>query len=239
MAANDFSETLNAALKSQDWPLVIVLGEGALADGKASDALRYNLGLAYLKTAKPAMATAVLVSVPEPRRDEGFKALIQESLRLSSASIDDFNTGAHGLTSTLCQMATGVHRYDALTWSVTTLGLTVVLVFTRMLAQKFTSSKNIIRSTGVATLICGFATLTALGATALDYFYQSRWGVVVAEREAPIHGLPSENASVVKNLKSGKPVLVLGNPSSAWVHVIESDGASGWMGALDVRVVRE
>ena len=247
MAGSDFNETVNAALKNQDWPLVTILGEAALAEGKASDALRYNLGLAYLKTDKPSMATAVLISVPEVRRDEAFQSLLKESLRLSSASMDDLNTGAHGLTSSLCQWSASLRPYDPLAWSVSGLALCLVLLFVHFATQnrRLSQHKNHKMRAHMRSVWIGVVGLTvsvtvmALVASGLSYFYQSRWGVVVAENGAALQGLPAEQAAVVKNLKPGKPVLVVGNPSTAWVRVIESDGGSGWMAALDVRVVRE
>ncbi len=246
MAGSDFNETFNAALKNQDWPLVTVLGEASLAEGRASDMLRYNLGLAYVKTHKPAMATAVLISVPEARRDEAFWSLLKESLRLSAASTDDFNTGAHGLTSSLSQWSAVVRTYDPLTWSVGGLALCLILIMTILLTKapnhdlkRFNIGRHLRPLARVSLIVTAGLTFLALVASGLEYFYQSRWGVVVAEHGAALHGLPSDEGPVVKNLKSGKPVLVLGNPSVAWVRVIESDGGAGWMAALDVRVIRE
>ena len=56
---------------------------------------------------------------------------------------------------------------------------------------------------------------------------------------AAIRVIPGPEAEVTKNLKPGKPVLVLGDAYMPWIRVIESDGGSGWMNALDVRVIHE
>ncbi len=243
MSGDDFEITFNAALQQQDWPLVIILGESALAEGRASDALRYNLGLAYVKTNKPALATSVLVSVSESRRDETFKTLLSESLRLSSASIDDFDTGAHGLTSTLCLWAARIRPYDPMALAVSGLAVTMLLLMARLILRRLVTTAIMkTRCDMVVKLlvVLGFGvTCIGLAGSGLGYFYQSRWGVVVADQGASIFGLPTENAPLQKKLKKGKPILVLGDPTSAWVRVIESDGGAGWTASLDVRVVRE
>ena len=237
MLAKDFMPTFNAAVQAQDWPLVIVLGEAAVAENAASNPMIYNLGLAYLKTSKASMAVSVFLGVPQSERDAAVTSALNEALRLSGASESDFDLGAHGFTGVMTSAARGVDALDPYSWSVVSLGVLIICgCLSLVKIRKFNDAgfKKILKVCGALSALIFAAGMSGV---ALNYFYQSHWGAIVADAPAPVRVSANVDSEALKTLKPGKPVLVLGDATMPWVRVIESDGASGWMNALDLRVL--
>lgn len=237
MLPRDFSETFNAAVGTQDWGLVINLGESAVAENSASIDILYNLGLAYLKTNKAPMAVSVFLSVPASQQDVSFRAARDEALRLVGSSKNDLEIGAHGFTGVLTSVAQSVSGVDLYGWCVTSLGLSLAtgalfLFGKRVVRRKFLNASLIV-------VCAGSLALTLVSATGLtiSYFFQSHWGAIVATEAAPLRAVASEKAEPLKTLNPGKPVMVLGDAKTPWLRVLDADGDSGWMSALDLRVI--
>ena len=232
----DFNATFNAAVKSEDWPLVTILGESAVAEKGATSEIIYNLGLAYLKTSKAPMAVSVFLSVPPEKQDQAFRTARDEALRVAGASKDDLDLGAHGGVSAVMHAARVIDRVDPYSWCVGALGLVLLCGVAMIFGKKNKKINSALKWTLVSSLVLTLISGAAIG---VSYFYQSHWGAVVASDGAAIRVIPGPEAEVTKNLKPGKPVLVLGDAYMPWIRVIESDGGSGWMNALDVRVIHE
>lgn len=237
MLPRDFTETFNAAVQSADWPLVIILGESAVAEQSASVAMVYNLGLAYLKTGHAPLAVSVFLSVPVNKQDPSFKFALAEGLRMSGASTDDLELGAHGFYGAMTTIARTISRVDPYSWCVSAFGFAIILGVTLVLGQKKLARPHA-RSAVVFCLIFSLClTATAGVGIGIEYFYQCHWGAIVSKDLASIRQTPSEDGESSKSLKPGKPVLVLGDVTTPWVRVIEADGGDGWMNAQDLRVV--
>jgi hypothetical protein len=238
MLPQDFSETFNAAVTSQDWPLVIVLGESAIAEHGASQAMIYNLGLAYLKTSKAPLAISVFLSVPISKQDPNFRAALDEGLRMAGSSKDDFELGAHGFYGAMTAVARTMTAVDPYSWCVSFLGLGILIGLLMALGQKLIRTPVMCSILKFSLGLCVAITAIAGVGIGVEYFYQCHWGSVVSKDVASIRPVPSEKSEASKTLKPGKPVLVLGDVTTPWVHVIESDGGDGWMNAQDLRVVK-
>lgn len=72
MANDIFQDQFNLAIDKKDWPNVIELGEGYIAQFGPSAEVVYNLGLAYMETGHHQMAVALFLALPkdEVRSDE-------------------------------------------------------------------------------------------------------------------------------------------------------------------------
>ena len=237
MLPRDFTETFNAAVTSADWPLVIILGESAVAEQSASVAMVYNLGLAYLKTGNAPLAVSVFLSVPANKQDASFRFAMAESLRMAGASADDLELGAHGFYGAMTNVARTISRVDPYSWCVSALCLAIILGITLVFGHKKMATPRV-RSAVVFSLIFSLS-LTAIAGVGIgiEYFYQCHWGAIVSKDLASIRPTPSEDSETSKSLKPGNPVLVLGDVTTPWVRVIEADGGDGWMNARDLRVV--
>jgi Bacterial SH3 domain len=239
MLTKDFSETFNAAVKTQDWPLIIVLGESAVAESSANKDILYNLGLAYLKTSKAPMAVSVFLSIPEHQQDAAIVSARDEAMRLAGSSNDDLDMSAHGFMGSLTHLANRIDALDPYTWTVASLGCSIVLgALFAFFRPRLTSWRYqlIPKIVFTASLMLTMVSLVGIG---IDYFFQSHWGAVVSTSSAAVRAVPSEKSDVLKELKPGKPVLVLGDVTQPWVRVLDADGGSGWMNALELRVIRE
>ena len=236
MLPQDFNATFNAAVKAEDWPLVTILGESAVAEKGATPEIIYNLGLSYLKTSKAPMAVSVFLSVPAEKQDQALRAALDEALRVAGSSKDDLDLGAHGGLSALMSVARVIDRVDTYSWCVGALGIVLLCGVALSFGKKNKTLRSALRWTLGGAL---GLTLISGAAIGVSYFYQSHWGAVVAHGDAAIRVIPGPEAEVIKNLKPGKPILVLGDAHMPWVRVIESDGGSGWMNALDIRVIYE
>ena len=233
MLPADFGATFNQAIETQDWSLVIVLGEQAVAENAASSSILYNLGLAYLKQNKPSMATAAFLAVPVSERDSKTIDALRESLRLTEGSMDDLSLGAHGIKGGLVTMVEDIP--DKVVPAVFSSGL-VLLIFVLM-AEALTVNP---RRRQWIKLLMVFSLLLAVsgaGGFALRYWYDGDWGTVTADGMAAMMTSPDEASPVIANLKSGRPILALGAKEGPWVRVWDSDGHQGWIKSLDVRVI--
>ena len=239
MLPRDFNQTFNAAVELQDWSLVIILGESAVAENAASKDTLYNLGLAYLKTAKAPMAVSVFLSVPPQEQDASFMAARDEALRLVGSSKEDLEVGAHGFTGAMNGIAQSLSSANLYGWGVTSFGFVLALWVLILFGQKLLyneSSKMFVRLALLVSLLLAAGSGLAIG---VSYFYQSHWGAIVSTERAAVRPVPSDSSDPLKTLNPGKPVLVLGNVKTPWVRVIDADGGSGWMNALDLRVIHE
>jgi hypothetical protein len=235
MLPRDFTPTFNEAVKSQDWKLVIILGEQAIAEKSASNDILYNLGLAYLKTGKPAMATAVLLGVPKVSRDDKTGAALNQSLRFSNTSTDDLILGAHGLNGGLVTLADIIPTGTMQVMSTSGLALLIVLfvVYISSYYKKVQRLFNLLFFvTAMAVSVSGVSLL-------IQFFYKAHWGAVVAETEATVFSKPQQGAQVAGALKTGNPILVLGQSKGPWLRVWGADGIDGWVQSLDVRVIAD
>lgn len=237
MLPRDFSETFNAAVNSADWPLVVILGEAAIAEQSASVPMIYNLGLAYLKTGNAPLAVSVFLSVPLADQDQNFRGALDEGLRIAGASRDDLELGAHGFYGAMTAVARTLTIIDPYSWCVSSLGLSILIGMLFIFGQK-KLARPMVRSAVNFSLILSLS-MTALAGVGIgiEYFYQCHWGATISKDVASIRPNPNEDAMVSKTLKPGKPLLVLGDVTTPWVRVIESDGGDGWMNAQELRVV--
>jgi len=243
MTGQDFTKEFNAAVVSEDWAGVKVLGEKAIAESVANSSMTYNLGLAYLKSGDSPMAVAVLVSTPPGLRDSQYARLLSDALQKSGSSESDFQLGALGMKGILVQAAHEIEYVDPYSWCAGSLAILIGAVLTRLWRQRNNNSSTVYGRTlslmtNLVLMISCLTTLAALAAMALVYFYQSRWGAVIASEPAPIRVVAEEGGEVLKTVRSGKPILVLGDSTKPWVRVLEADGGSGWMNALDLRCIR-
>ena len=243
MTNQDFTKEFNAAVVSEDWAKVKVLGEKAIAEGFANSSMTYNLGLAYLKTGDAPMAVAVLVSTPPGLRDRQYATLLSDALQKSGSSESDFQLGALGMKGILVQAAHEIEYVDPYSWCAGSLAIFIGAVLTLLWRQRNKNSstlygRTLVLMTKLVLIISCVTTLATLASMGLIHFYQSRWGAVIATESAPIRMVAEESGEVLKTVKSGKPVLVLGDATKPWLRVLEADGGSGWMNALDLRCIR-
>lgn len=235
MLPKDFAATFNEAIKSQDWMLVSILGEQAISEKSASSDVLYNLGLAYLKLQKPAMATAVLVSIPVNKRDDRIKDALTETLRRSGSSTDDLSMGAHGAKGSIVSLAESVSV--TVMQSACLVGLAVIIFV--LLAYFFSFLRRY--RLGLKFLLIGSCIVVVFSAAGytLASNYKGHWGAVVSQNATPIRRAPGETTEVLSQLNSGKAVLVLGETRGPWLRVLDAEGQDGWVSALDLRVVNQ
>lgn len=238
MLPRDFNETFNAAVKAEDWNLVSILGESAVAENAASRDILYNLGLAYLKTSKAPMAVSVFLSVPPLAQDDSFRAARDEALRMVGASKEDLEVGAHGFTGAMAGIAESLSSINLYGWAVSSLGVAVGCAMLLMLGQRWLVRSTSRLATKIALVISALLSTGTMAGLLIGYFYQSHWGAVIASEPAVVRPIPSDKSDPAKTLKPGHPVLVLGDATTPWVRVIDADGGSGWMNALDLRVIQ-
>lgn len=234
MLPRDFTETLNAAIQSKDWPLVIVLAESAVAEKEASPQVLYNLGLAYLKSGNFAMANSVLVSIPEGNRDADVNLALDEALRLSGSSRDDLEIGNPGIEGVGIRLAQQLSPVDLTTWCVFALGATFVLAAILFAFRKSAKLLRVLIGLTLANVGVVIALLLGLWVT---QNFQSHWGAVVDDQGAIIRVSRSPESEAKKTLTKGKPILVVGEPRSEWVRVMDSSGGIGWVQGLHIRVI--
>jgi uncharacterized membrane protein YgdD (TMEM256/DUF423 family) len=233
MLTPDFNATFNQAIETKDWSLVIMLGEEAVAENAASNAVLYNLGLAYLKQNKPSMATSVFLSVPSDQRDLKTSDALSESLRLSTGSMDDLSLGAHGLKGSLVTAAAAIPANGIQAIFMAGLGFLIVALLT-IVFSRATRWRRWLQ----ISLVLGVLLSTFGGAGfALNRWYSGNWGAIISGGMAPLMSSPIESSSVVANLKPGYPVFVLGAKEGPWLRIWDADGHEGWIKSLDVRVI--
>jgi len=66
-----------------------------------------------------------------------------------------------------------------------------------------------------------------------------RWTAVTQANGAPLRVTPDQQSEVVSQVGAGRPIFILGNTFDPWLRAYLSDGTSGWISALDVRVFHE
>jgi hypothetical protein len=70
---------------------------------------------------------------------------------------------------------------------------------------------------------------------ALSFIYKPNLCAVVSEEPAVVRSKAASDSLSVTAMGAGTPVLVLGGTNTAWLYMLESSGAHGWVDALQVR----
>ena len=233
MAAEHEIATFNAAVSAGDWPLVVVLGEAALAQGSASQAIRYNLALAYVKTTQPALAVSVLVGSDDAGADRQSAGLLEDAMRQSGV-------GATAIEWVRRDKQEGIHQWQRYPDQAAAASAICFLFFglaflSGIYARKKGRGRNpAIRAVAMVAGFCGVVFLIFFGACAV---FRSEWGAVVARGGAVIHGAADQSAPEIQRLNYGDPVKVTGDIRGPWLNVSDINGNKGWISALEVRVV--
>jgi hypothetical protein len=241
MTNETFQDQFNLAIDKKDWPNVIDLGEAYIAQFGPSAEVVYNLGLAYMETGHHQMAAALFLALPTngARGDEHQNAL-KAALLKSGRSLADVDMGAHGLTAIISQTVNQMDRvklegYTALVLPV----LLVVISFRWFGLKRFSEAKkHTIRPLlNVLIISLGMVMTVLFLLMALSFIYKPNLCVVVSDEPAVVRGKAASDSLAVTALAAGTPVLVLGGTNTAWLYMLESSGAHGWVDALQVRCV--
>lgn len=232
----------NTAITKGDWSAVRIIGERALAEGEHSTDVLYNLAVSYLKTGEYSMASAILLGVPEAKKQGLIRNALGEALKGSGHNLTDVNLAAHGMTGLAVEAITGMSKSSAYTITAFALPVLVFLVFVkRGSLRKFEQYSSKVHK-WIINMLLGIATVSfTLGAfmIALSFFYSGQWCGVISNNGAQLKLSPGAEIDAKKTLDPGAPVFVLGDSSKAWLFALEPDGSSGWIDALQVRCVGE
>jgi hypothetical protein len=241
MANDTFQDQFNLAIDKKDWPNVIELGEGYIAQFGPSAEVVYNLGLAYMETGHHQMAVALFLALPKDgvRSDEHQKAL-KAALSKSGRSLADVDMGAHGLTALISQTVNQMDRVNLEGYTALALPVLLAVVLFRWFGLKRFSEakKHKIRPLMNVLIISLGTVMTVLFLLmGLSFIYKPNWCAVVSEEPAVVRSKAASDSLSVTALVAGTPVLVLGDTNTAWLYMLESSGAHGWVDALQVRCV--
>jgi hypothetical protein len=241
MANDAFKDQFNLAIDKKDWPNVIQLGEAYIAQFGPSGEVVYNLGLAYMETGHNQMAVALFLALPNDgvRSDEHQNAL-KAALLKSGRSLADVDMGAHGLTAIISQTVNQMDRVKLEGYTALVLPFLLAVVLLRGFGFRHFSvvKKHKIRPLLNVLIISLGTVMTVLFLLmALSFIYKPNWCAVVSEESAVVRSKAASDSPSVTALAAGTPVLVLGGTNTAWLYVLESRGANGWVDALQVRCV--
>lgn len=235
MLPKDFNSTFNEAIKSEDWMLVTILGEQAIAEKSAVPDILYNLSLAYLKLDKPSMSTAALLAIPRGKRDLKTTEALSASLQRSGSSPDDLSLGAQGIKGSLIDLSESVPASFMQSACGVSLGLLIVvlIVFFFGVLNRYKKILKIVAVMG--SIVAAVSGLSLV----LKFSYQGHWGAVISSDGAPLRKLPSEESEVTAQLSMGKPILIVGETRGPWIRVWDADGNDGWAPSLAIRVISQ
>lgn len=242
MSDPNFQSRFNSAIKEGNWSAVKVMGEAAVAEYSASKDVFYNLGLGYLKSGDPAMAVAVLLATPRRLQDQQYRDTLNEALRMTGHGFNDLELGTHGLEGLIAEATQDMSVSDLYAASSVGLGVSLmciaVIIWQRRLSNAKTSTSGVRLVTSVVAGVSSFVTSLSLILILISSVYQSTWGAVVSSEGSLLRKMASQDAESVKTLKSGQPVVVLGDTTKPWLEVLDSTGDRGWVSAIDVRCIR-
>lgn len=241
MTSAELNQALNNAVTARDWALIRVLGEQALADGVATDAILYNLGLAYLNENDPALAVSVFLAIPKQVRDQEADKALKDALSRSSLDDSELDLGSHGLRSVLVDFARGI---SPVPFQVITAISLPLFFIAALLALHLSKGKKAFLTTRVGRLslslscFLGLTVFCSVGAEWFSKTYRGQWCAVVSVG-TKVLSEPNQDATVVRNLELASPVLAVSDVKKPWVHILHASGVSGWVESLKVRCVDE
>ena len=239
MTSAELNQALNNAVTARDWALIRVLSEQALADGVATDAVLYNLGLAYLNENDPALAVSVLLAIPKQVRDQDVDKALKDALSRSSLDDSALDLGSHGLRSVLVDFARGISPVPFQVISAMSLLLFFVAA---LLTLHLSKGKKAFLTTRVGrlslSLLCflGLMVFCSVGAEWFSKTYRGQWCAVVSV-DTNVLSQPNQAATVVRDLEPASPVLAVSDAKKPWVRILHASGVSGWVESLNVRCV--
>lgn len=241
MTSAELNQALNNAVTARDWALIRVLGEQALADGVAADAILYNLGLAYLQENDLALAVSVFLAIPKQARDQDVDKALKDALTRSGLDDSELDLGSHGLRAVLVDFSRGISPVPF--QAISTLSFLLFIV-TALLALHISKGKKAFLTTRRGrlslSLVCILALmgLCSLGVEWFSKTYRGQWCAVVSHG-TNVLSQPNQDATVVRNLELASPVLALSDVKKSWVQILHASGTSGWVESLKLRCVDE
>lgn len=241
MTSAELNQAINNAVTARDWALIRVLGEQALADGVATDAILYNLGLAYLNENDPALAVSVFLAIPKQARDQDADKALKDALTRSGLDDSELDLGSHGLRTLLVDFSRGVSQVPF--HVISTLSLLLFFVAALLALHTFKGKKAFLTTLLgrlLLSLMCilGLMGLCSLGVEWFSKTYRGQWCAVVSVG-TNVLSQPNQDATVVRNLELASPVLAVSDVKKPWVQILHASGTSGWVESLKVRCVDE
>lgn len=232
----------NAAITKGDWSAVRIIGEKALAEGEYSEDVLYNLAVSYLKDSEYSMASAILLGLPDWKKQGLARDALIEALKGSGHNLADVNLAAHGMTGIAVEAAMAIPRSTAYTITAFALPVFVFLVVLKIRSQKKRQHFFSKWQKWIINVLLGMASLSfTLGALTivLSIVYSGQWCGVIAKSGAQLKLSPAADVETKKSLNLGAPVFIYGDSTKAWLFALDPDGSSGWIDALQVRCIGE
>lgn len=214
------------AFEAGDYDRAITLYEAAIADGRKSGHLYYNLGIAYYRKERLGDAMAAFLGARRLLpRDPDVKA----NLRFVTAKIRD--------KLEIEQPTSGFRALTFWTAATTPRELGWVFAVTGVLAGLGVALTVLVPRFAVARrwAMSGFAVpVAAAAALAISIGESERWGAVTA-RQTTVYSGPDKK-TVLFELGEGAPFEAEAKSEQGFWRIALSDGKKGWVSGSDVKV---
>jgi hypothetical protein len=201
--------------------------ESLLASGLVSGHLLYNMGVVRAEMDEPGQAMALLLAARRwlPQDPE-----VNASLRRVHATVpDQLQVFIPGESSSSAAVLRGlVTALSPSAWTI----LAALLIFVGGCVFLACVMRKIHVAQPVVWSFVGLG-IFSLGLSFASEFVRPVWGAVVT-KQAPVSQAPGTES--VFALNEGAPFRYK-RQQGEWVEIVLSDGRSGWVRALDVRVI--